>query len=339
MRIVHAVRSDAFAGVERHVASLAATQAEAGHTVRVIGGDHTAMVAAIGHDGVRHQPAATVGQTVRAIDAHARCDVLHVHMTAAEAAAVLAVRAARVPVVSTRHFGSQRGTGPAGRVVAHVIRRRIRRQIAISRFVAEQIDGPSTVVPSGVPTQPDARPAGERGRTVLLAQRLEAEKRTDLGIRAFAAAGLAAEGWHLRIAGDGSQRPTLERLAAELGLAATVEFLGRRSDVDQLLDEAAILLAPCPVEGLGLTVLEAMAHGTPVVAAAAGGHVETLGAADDGALYPPLDADAAGVLLARLAADPAQRDRYGHDLQAVQRADYTLEAQARATDDVYRSVL
>ena len=339
MKFVHAIRSDGFAGVERHVASLAAAQAGSGHSVAVIGGDPRAMARAIGDGSVPHRAAATVLETARGIDAWARCDVLHVHMTAAETAALLAARAWRVPVVSTRHFASPRGTGASGRLVAAAVRRRIRAQISISGYVADHVDGASTVVPAGVASRADRRPAAERENTVLIAQRLEAEKRTDVGVRGFAASGLAEDGWRLVVAGGGSQRGRLEALVDELGLTPSVDFLGHRSDVDHLMDRAGLLLATCPIEGLGLTVLEAMAHGLPVVAAAGGGHVETLGAAADGALYAPLDPDDAGRLLARLAADPAARDAYGKDLQSAQRRRYTLEAQARATDAVYRSIL
>lgn len=339
LHILHAVRSDGFAGVERHVASLAAAQHDAGHHVAVIGGDPVAMRAAIGRPGVSHQSAVTVLDTVQAITAMRRCDVLHVHMTAAELAAALAVPAWRVPAVATRHFGSRRGGTAAGRAVGRLAAHRLAAQVAISHYVAARVDGASTVVPTGVPSRPDARPARERDRVVLVAQRLEAEKRTDLAVRAFAAAGLADAGWTLDIAGDGAERTRLRALAADLGVADRVRFLGRRSDVDRVMDSASLLIAPCPIEGLGLTVLEAMAHGLPVVAAGAGGHVETLGGCDAAALYDPLDPADAGRHLARLAADPDARDAYGRQLQEVQRRSYTLQAQAEATEAVYRSVL
>lgn len=339
LRILHAVRSDGFAGVERHVASLAAAQHDAGHRVAVIGGDPAAMQTAIGRTGVQHAPAVTVLDTVRAIAGRRRCDVLHVHMTAAELAAALALPAWDVPVVTTRHFGSRRGSGALGRAAGHLAARRLAAQIAISQYVAGLVDGSSTVVPTGVPSSADARPAKARERVVLVAQRLEPEKRTDLAITAFAAANLADDGWTLTLAGDGAERPRLEALARELGIANTVRFLGRRSDVDRLMDSASILIAPCPVEGLGLTVLEAMAHGLPVVAARAGGHVETLGAAARAVLYDPLDPLDAARQLAALAADPEARDEYGRELQSLQRESYTVEAQAAATEAVYRSVL
>jgi len=337
--IVHAVRSDGFAGVERHIASLAAAQAAAGHRVRVIGGDPRAMRAALGTDAVPHRPAVTVLDTAWAIDRWRDCDILHVHMTAAEVAAVLAVRARRVPVVSTRHFGGRRGSSRAGGLAAPFAQRRIAVQIAISHYVASLIEGESTVVQHGVPVAEGWWPAAQRQRRILVAQRLEAEKATDVAIRAFARAGLAEQGWTLDIAGNGAERPALERLARHLDVEGAVRFLGHRDDIGTLMREAALLLAPCPVEGLGLTLLEAMAVGLPVVAAGAGGHLETGGAADGAALFAPGDASEAARLVAHLAADPALRDRYGAALQSLQRAHFTIAEQARATEAVYRSVL
>jgi len=338
LRILHAVRSDGFAGVERHVASLAAAQCDTGHQVAVIGGDPDLMATAIGRRPVPRRRAVTTWATVRGIEAFADCDILHVHMTAAEFAALLAPRTLRVPVVTTRHFAARRGTGPAGKAVALAVAPRVSAQIAISRYVADHVEGRSVVIHPGVPVVPDAPSAG-REPVILVAQRLEAEKDTDVAIRAFAASGLAASGWRLEIAGNGAQRDALEVLAARLDIAGAVRFLGRQADVSLLMTRASILLAPCAAEGLGLTVVEAMAAGLPVVAAEAGGHVETVGAVGGAALFPPGDARTAGRALAALAENPSGRFAYGAALRDYQRAHFTLRAQEEATVAVYRSVL
>jgi len=338
LRILHAVRSDGFAGVERHVASLAAAQVDAGHRVAVIGGDPGPMGAAIDWRPVRRRPAVTTWDTVRGIEAFANCDVLHVHMTAAEFAAVLALRAWHVPVVTTRHFAAHRGTGVTGKAVALAVAPRISAQIAISRYVGDHVEGRSVVVLPGVPVVPDVPSAG-REPMILVAQRLEAEKDTDVAIRAFASSGLAASGWRLEVAGDGARRDSLQALAVRLGIEDAVRLLGRRSDVGRLMARASALLAPCAAEGLGLTVMEAMAAGLPVVAARAGGHVETVGAVGGGVLFAPGDAETAGRALVALAEDPAGRAEYGIALREYQRAHFTLEAQEAATAEVYRSVL
>ena len=337
MRILHAVRSDAFAGVERHLASLAAAQRRAGHRVAVIGGDPAAMRAALG-PGIPHRAASTVAQVAAAVRAWRGGDVIHAHMTAAEIAVALAAPTA-TPVLTTRHFAGPRGASTAGRLAEPVLRRRIAAQIAISRYVADHVDGPSTVVPVGVPDRPDGRAASERARTVLLVQRLAPEKDGATAVRAFALSGLAARGWRLDVAGRGSQRPALERLADELGVAAAVAFLGPRSDVADLMAEAGLLLAPCPVEGLGMTVLEGMAAGLPGVAAGAGGHLETVGTVPGAALFEPGDAAGAATALASLAADPVRREAYGAQLREAQRARFALAGQVAGTDAVYRSVL
>ncbi|MFC8923175.1 glycosyltransferase family 4 protein [Cellulosimicrobium sp. NPDC057127] len=342
MRILHAVRSDGFAGVERHVARLARAQSAAGHQVAVVGGDPAGMRATVADPAVPLRAAATTGQVVALLRHHGpSADVVHVHMTAAEAAAALAARTVRgfPPVVSTRHFARRRGHGTRGAVVAALASSVVREQIAISRYVAEHVDGPSTVVPVGVETRPDGLAAREREPVVLLVQRLEPEKRTDVALDAFARSGLAAAGWRLDVAGDGSQRPALGAQADRLGIGETTRFLGARDDVEALLDRAGLLVATCPVEGLGLSVLEAMASGLPVVAAAAGGHLETLDGVDPLALFAPGDATAAAHALAVLAGDPDRRDACAAAGRDAQRARYTPAAQVAGTDAVYARVV
>lgn len=331
--------TDAFAGVERLVARLAVTQRAAGHQVVVVGGDPQSMCEEFGESAVRHVAALTVPQVTRALNALEGADVINVHMTAAEVAAAAAHRLRHVPIVSTRHFAGPRGSSSlAARLVARSTARRIRAQIAVSAFVAAHVEGTSTVVWTGVPEQAASPSARARSRRLLVAQRLEAEKATDVALRAFGESGLAEEGWILDVAGEGALRVKLEGLARELGLDDSVRFLGHRRDVDRLMRDAAILVAPCDHEALGLTVVEAMAHGLPVVASAAGGHLETLGPVNCSAMFEPADVAGAARLMRTLAHDPDERDAYGRALQRRQREHFTLRTQAAATEAVYRRV-
>nr|WP_241744260.1 glycosyltransferase family 4 protein [Cellulosimicrobium arenosum] len=347
---MHAVRSDGFAGVERHVARLARAQAEQGDQVVVVGGDAAPMARTLGAAPVRLVPGATTRAVVLALLRFGpEADVVHVHMTAAEVAATVAAtllplvgagRRRLAPVVATRHFARPRGTGRLGPVVAAVARRRVSAQIAISTYVADAVDGPSVVVRPGFESASTTFPrSDERDPVVLVAQRLEPEKRTDAALCAFHASGLAAQGWRLDVAGDGSERGALVDLAEELDVGTSVRFLGRLDDVDALMGRASVMLAPCPVEGLGLSVLEAMANGLPVVAADAGGHVELLGGIDDVLLNPPLDAAAAGRALAVLAHAPGRRDAIAAAARSRQEDRFSPSAQAIATDRVYRAAL
>ncbi|MFI2103197.1 glycosyltransferase family 4 protein [Isoptericola sp. NPDC019693] len=339
MRITHVVVTDAYAGVEAHVARLARAQARAGHDVTVVGGAQDAMRAVVGDD-VGLRPGSTLAGARRSLARGPRPDVVHAHMTAAEIAACLDARVLlrRVPLVVTRHFALVRGRSAAGRVAAPVIRRTAAAQIAISAFVQERIDGPSRVVAAGLDERPQ-RGAALRSPVVLVASRLEPEKRVDAGVRAFAASGLADRGWRLRVAGSGSLEVATKELVGELGLDEAVDLLGHRDDVPALLADAGLFLAPTPGDGFGLSVLEAMASGVPVVADGSGGHVESLGPVGGPGLYATGDVHDAARRLRALADDPALRDRYGAALQARQRAEFSLAHQAAATERVYREVL
>ncbi|WP_187432550.1 glycosyltransferase [Agromyces mariniharenae] len=340
IRILHAIRSDGFAGVEQFVLRLALAQAADGHDVAVVGGAAERMRPALAGAGVEHVPAARTIEVLRAVRRRAAgIDVVNTHMTAADVGAVfgLAGRRQRPAVVSTRHFAQPRGRlGPVP--IDALVGGRIDAEVSISAAVAASVDRPSTVVHTGV----DARPLGDgrpRDRTVLIAQRLEPEKHTHVGVRAFAASGLAADGWTLEVAGDGSELGALQALVGELGLDGVVRFSGFRSDLPAVMDRAAILIAPCPVEGLGLTVLEAMAGGLPVIAAEAGGHVELLEGLDERTLFAPDDADDAGRRLRGLADDEPGRADLGAAERAHQQQAFSIRAQADGTEAVYRGVL
>jgi glycosyltransferase involved in cell wall biosynthesis len=337
IRILHAIRSNSFAGVEQFVRRLAIAQARAGHDVHVIGGDPGHMAGPLAEAGVGFEPAdrtATVAAALRA--SSARTDVVNTHMTAADIAAVRAFTGrSRPAVVSTRHFAQRRGRFRA-LPLDPLARRVVDAEISVSTAVAEAIGLPSTVVRPGI-EPPRLAPVAGRGRVILVVQRLQPEKQTVLAIEAFARSGLAAEGWRLDIAGSGAEAESLSQDAAVLGDAA--RMLGFRDDVPQLMASAGILLATAPFEHFGLTVLEAMASGLPVVAAAAAGHLETMAGLDDGALFTAGDADAGAAALRAFAVDPERRRRLGEAERARVVRDFSVAAQVEKTDAVYRAAI
>lgn len=339
VRILHAIRSEGFAGVEQFVLRLASAQAAAGHRVAVVGGAADRMRPGLAAADVAFAPAARTIEVARAVRRHARSvDVVNTHMTAADLGAVIGLigmRRPRPPIVATRHFAQPRGRiGPVP--IGSLLRGRIAAQIAISDVVAAAVDGPSTVVHPGI--QPRRYgDASERKRTVLMAQRLEPEKHTHVGIRAFAASRLADDGWSLEVAGTGSEAAALHDLVETLGLVGSVRFLGFRADLPDLMDRAGLLLASCPFEHFGLTVLEAMAGGLPVVAAGAAGHRAMLDGLDPRAMFRPDDVEAAAASLRSLADDPAGREALGVAQRDRQNRDFSMRAQLEGTDAIYRS--
>jgi glycosyltransferase involved in cell wall biosynthesis len=97
----------------------------------------------------------------------------------------------------------------------------------------------------------------------------------------------------LRLVGDGRLRPALESLARELGVTGSLEFLGSRRDVPELLGTADLFVfSTTAQEGLGIVLLEAMAAGLPVVASDVPACRELLGAGAYGMLVTPGDPSA-----------------------------------------------
>ncbi|GAA3664703.1 glycosyltransferase family 4 protein [Microbacterium marinilacus] len=332
LRIVHVVCSAAFAGVERYVLGAALQQAARGHRVTVIGGDPGVFPAALAARGIGWLPGAGVAEAGRALRRIPHMDVVNSHMTDADVVAAVAARRGAA-LVSTRHFAAPRGSSRSRRAVARAASRRLSAQIAISHYVAAHVEGDSEVIHTGVEEAEPAR--GPRGRTVLVAQRLEPEKHTADVLHGWRRATARAAGWRLQIAGDGSERGSLERLARELGVAGTVDFLGFVRDVSALYDRSSLLVAPTAREGLGLSVIEAMAHALPVLASDAGGHRETVGGAQGAELFRPGDADALAARLDALVADDARRAAYGEALRARQRAAFSVGRQTEHTLELY----
>ena len=339
LRVAQVICTDAFAGAERYVATLSRQLAQAGVRVAVVGGESSRMRAELG-PGIDWAPGSSVVGAVHSLLRLRRVDIVHVHMTAAETVGVLTRPVLRAPLIATCHFAQQRGASRAGHVAARMIAPRLAAQLAISEFVQARVDGESVVVRPGVADVPDPIPdARQRNQVVLVAQRLEREKRTDLALDVWAASGLAGRGWRLDLAGSGVLVGELRAQADRLGVADSVRFLGASDQVDELYRRSAVLLAPRPDEPYGLSVVEAMAAGLPVVAARGGGHDETVGMAADPALFDAGEVPAAGRLLAGLALDPERRDAYGAELRKIQQSQLSLAHQAERTIEVYRSVL
>ncbi|RXZ44102.1 glycosyltransferase, partial [Agromyces binzhouensis] len=108
LRVLHAIRSDGFSGVEQFVLRLARTQSADGHAVHVIGGDPPRMRPSLHEAGVAHTPAARTIEVLRAVrDLAGDVDVVNTHMTAADVGTVAALatrrRARRPVVVATCH--------------------------------------------------------------------------------------------------------------------------------------------------------------------------------------------------------------------------------------------
>lgn len=166
--------------------------------------------------------------------------------------------------------------------------------------------------------------AGTAELNILTVANLIREKGIDFLIRAFAQ--MRDETSRLTIVGDGPQQANLKNLAASLGVADRVRFLGLRDDIELLLNEADIFVHPAIwQEAFGLTIAEAMACERPVIASSVGGIPELIADGDDGVLVPPRDASALSQALDDLVGDPKHRRRLARNARRRVRRDFSLD--------------
>lgn len=220
------------------------------------------------------------------------------------------------------------------------------RDLAGKARLLHGVTAPIGVIPHGLDPPPGLVPArlgGGDGRALgpvelVSVARHVRRKRLDVLLRAMAAS--SDLDVRLTLVGDGPERPYLEALAATLGVAERVRFLGH---VDEQAKRAALAAADLFVlasahEGFGLVYLEAMQHGLPVIASGAGGQADFLEDGRTGKLVPGDDAAALAAAIAALAGDPALRRRLAGECRK-RAASLTAAAAAAAYERAFMAVV
>lgn len=282
-----------------------------------------------------------------------RPDVVHWHAARAHALGLLAARLAPVParILSRRVDFPVRGSlgsrllyaDPADRIVA--ISEGVREALVRSGVRPDRI----RVVPSGIDLAPFDAPCDRAAlrarmgiaRETVLAVNVAAlaphKSQTTL-LNAAARLRDRAPAVRVWIAGEGPLRAPLLEEHASLGLGDRVRFLGFRTDVPDLLRAADIFCISSWLEGLGTSILDAMAAGLPVVATRVGGIPEAVTDGQTGLLVPPRDPERLADALAALAADPDRRARMGRQARLKVRA-FSADLTAERTRAVYKEAL
>lgn len=238
--------------------------------------------------------------------------------------AAAAARRQHVPFVVTAHIADLRDVpGPIGvaaraheATIGRAILRLATGAIAVSDAVAAHVRSlaptlPTDVVPNGVDLsrfRPRVEAPHDDLRVGFLG-RLVSNKGPDVAVRAVADAIRIGLNASLFVAGDGPERTNLARLAGSLGIPDRVHLQGYLPDPEAWFRGIDVLVRPSLTEGMPLSVLEAMAAGTPVIASDVPGNASLLRQDETGLLVPTGDHRALAHALVRIHHDEALRGR------------------------------
>jgi glycosyltransferase involved in cell wall biosynthesis len=281
-----------------------------------------------------------------------RVDVLHTHLFHSNLWGTILGRTAGVPVVVAHEHGWSYGRAYRRWLDGLVVGRLASAFVAGSEWNRQQMIALERVPAQKCVLIPNAffpRPAsdGDLRRELGLDKdamligtvaRLRAEKALDVLLEAFARVWRERPEARLVIAGDGALRADLERRARELGIAQATSFLGRREDVQAIIEALDVTVVCSDFESTSLFALEAMTYGAVLVCTAVGGLRELLTDGVNGLLVPPRAPDELAGAILRVADDADRRERLG--AAAMARAnEFSAETLVTRYDELYRSLL
>lgn len=220
--------------------------------------------------------------------------------------------------------------------------------IAVSKSVKDELVARYNLAPERVHVIHNGvdigqfQPSHERRNTFLYIGRQTAHKGLPYLLQAFAKFVRTHEEYELVLMGErleGGVDPSLIQLSQELGVGDKVKFTGRLPDSKawRILGRARCLVLPSLVEGFPMTVLEAMASETPLIATNVGGIPEVVQNDRNGLLVPPADPNALVKSMERIAADARLRLRLVEAGKRTCRG-FSWEKVARKTLEVYSQV-
>lgn len=272
----------------------------------------------------------------------------------ANIASALAARAARLPkIVTGIRVAEHRENLHAW--LARRTERWVARHVCVSHSVAEfaihemRLDPRKVmVIPNGVdvtaianakPLSRDELGLPAEAQGLLHVGRLDPQKRIEWLLGRFSEALPQLPNAYLLLAGSGPLQVELQQLAAQLGIAERVRFLGWRSDVPRLLASCDVLVMTSAWEGMSNAVLEAMAATKPVLVTEVEGMREILGSL---AVEQMVGRDDRGAFVERLVSllhDPAMAKQRGQANRGRVGRRFSLDGAARKYAQLYRELL
>lgn len=353
------------------VVALADAAAAAGYEVEVLTSDPIFVdeLAKRGIGSIREdlivrsiRPARDVWDSLqlRRILRRQRYDIVHTHTSKAGIIGRAAARSTRTPtVVHTVHGFSYREETPAtlkraANLVERVASSWCDAVVPVANYLSDayarfSIAPPSKIVtiPNGVPDSSLVTGSRERvgtefsispDRPLWVCQgRLAAFKGLEVLLKTLAVSRVRSLRPLLLIAGGGPLRDDLSRLARELGVDDMATFTGYRSDIDDLVSAADLVVLPSFREGLSVAVLEAMSAGAAIITTTIPANREATG--DNAArLVPPGDAEALADALVELTASPTTRESLATAARRRYVANYRESMMTNAYLELYESL-
>jgi glycosyltransferase involved in cell wall biosynthesis len=263
----------------------------------------------------------------------------------------------RVPaMVHTVHNLAEKEVDWSGRLIHRVAFRRGVIPVAIAREVEDSlrrfygIDGFPLIL-NGIPVGAFHRLPIERDQwrkregftpadvLFVCVARLRPQKNPALLLKSFAQGPALDPRGHLLFVGSGELRGDLEGQIEALGLQEKVHLLGVRSDIPEILNAADVFTLSSDWEGNPLSVMEAMAAGTPVISTAVGGVPELVEAGESGLLVRPGDAQALAGAMQSMLDNPEVRVSMGR--AAARRAveHFDVKSMTGAYEELYRATV
>ncbi|MBS3818154.1 glycosyltransferase family 4 protein [bacterium] len=138
------------------------------------------------------------------------------------------------------------------------------------------------------------------------------------------------------VVGEGPLKMKLDRQVKETRLEDMVFFLGFREDIPQILASLDLFVLSSYLEGMGSTLLDAMASRLPIVATRVGGIPEVVTHEQTGLLVPPRDPQALASAILRLYQDRSLASRLGKKGYEVVHQKFSAQAMARKIIDLYK---
>ena len=270
----------------------------------------------------------------------AKIDVVHTHLSTSSVNGCMAARLAGIPCVATVHGMS----GKLSFIFAdHMISvsEGVKQHLISQGIKAERITAVynGVEVPSDLISRQDARVKFGIAPDALVfgtVSRLTPMKGIDFSLNAFVEIVKALPKAIYVLVGDGDHAEQYKEMVRELKIDDKVKFLGYQSNVFEPLTAMDIFLFPSLKEAMGISVVEALAVGLPVVSTNVGGLPEVV-SANVGSLVPPEDANAMAQAAVELA--KGDRDQLSRDAKDRVHGMFSVSSMLEKTNRVYADLL